>query len=206
MPSTPAAPVRSAGQREDTSIRNAVRLSNSRRPRSPYAPLDEGSFLISKCSSITFIMGFIPTTADVSFFLGKGQSVTLSTEQAEAIQHDTLMRIVEGAEVYIAGGKVQATYDWHGRGQWQLSPEFYERYVFQVQVKEIEREINSGLYYLIQPEETAFKLTCGLVVEHDEHDDFCYVLHGHQGGEIDRYDNVPDLAAAVADELAEQKK
>lgn len=148
-------------------------------------------------------MGFIPTTADGSLFLCKSQSVTLSTEQAEAIQHDTLLRIVEGAEVYIAGGKVQATYDWHGRGQWHLSPEFYERYVFKVQVKEIEREITSGLYYLSQPEELAFELTCGLVVEHD---DFCYVLHGHQGGEIDRYDNVPDLAAAVADELAEQKK
>lgn len=150
------------------------------------------------------IMSFDPTIYTVSFFANSAEKThLLSTQQAEAIQHDTLMRKVDDVEVYVAGGKVQAVYDWHGGGEWILSDDFTEKYVYEVQVAEIEREINSGLGYLCR-EVTAFKLACGLIVEHDKHDSSPYVLHGRQGGEIDRWADTRELAETVVDTLAEE--
>jgi hypothetical protein len=149
-------------------------------------------------------MSYHPSIAEVSCFANRGEkSYRLTTEQAEAIQHDSLLRIVDDVEVYVAGGRVQATYDWHGKGEWQLSDGFIKRYVFDPRVAEIEREINSGLYYLAGPEETVFKLACGLIIKYDIHDAYPYVIHGPKGGEIDRWDKVSELAEGVVDHLLE---
>ncbi len=152
-------------------------------------------------------MSFDPSIYDVSLFANRVEKTyELSTEQAEAIQHDTLCHVVADAEVYVAGGRVQAVYDWHEKDQWHLSDDFIKRYVYDVRVAEIEREINSGLFYLAEPEETAFKLACGLIIEHDIADEYPYVLHGPDGGEIDRWSDVHDLAESVVDHLIETEE
>jgi len=143
------------------------------------------------------------STAEVSFFVNRaGDPVTLDTEQAEAIQFATLRTLVDNVEVYSGGQKIQATYDWNGDGKWILSEAYHKRHVYDVQVAKIEREINSGIFYLAVPEVTAFKLRCGLIIEYDVNDACPYVLHGANGGEIDRWDEVHDLAESVVDELA----
>ena len=152
-------------------------------------------------------MSLDPCISDVSSFTSRlEKTYQLSTEQAEAIQHDTLRRIVDDTEVYVAGGQVQAVYDWHGKGQWHLSDDFFKRYVYDVRVAEIEREINSGLFYLAAPEVTAFKLSCGLIIEHDVADEYPYVVHGSNGGEIDRCGEVDEIAEAVVDHLMETEE
>lgn len=147
------------------------------------------------------------TGTQVAIFISQCQSgVELATEQAEAIQHGTIRHIVDDAEVFVAGQRVQAVYDWNGDGKWSLSESYAKTYVYDAWVSEIEREIHSGLFYLTEPEETAFKLSCGLIVEYDRFDAAPYVLRGHQGGEIDRWDEVRDLAECTVDWLMEEKE
>jgi hypothetical protein len=149
-------------------------------------------------------MSFNPSISAVSSFANRvAKTYALSTEQAEAIQHDTLVCIVDHAEVYVAGGWIQAIYDWHGKREWHLSDDFIKRYVYDVRVAEIERKIRSGLFYLAGPEETVFELAGGLLIEHDVHDAHPYVLYGPDGGEIDRYREVIDLAESLVDFLME---
>ena len=145
------------------------------------------------------------TTLDVSvvsLFVEKAsKGVTLATEQAEAIQYATLRQIVEGAEVYQGGREIQAVYNWNNDDKWILSECYHDKYVYDVRVTEIEWEINSGLFYLVEPEETAFKLACGLIVEHNIDDRNHYVLYGRNGSMIDRWNNVRDLAETILDTL-----
>ena len=130
--------------------------------------------------------------------------VVLATEQAEAIQYATLRGIVDGAEVYEGGKQIQAVYDWNNDGKWILSESYHKTHVYDVQVADIEQEINSGLFYLAEPEQTAFHLKCGFIIEHDANDWHPYVLHGRNGGEIDRWPDVRELAETVVDTLAEE--
>ena len=147
------------------------------------------------------------------FALENSKTVQLDTLQAERIQHDYLKRVFDNEIEYYVSGRyeeIQAIYEWNtrtdGPDHWHLSEKARQRYVTQPAIDEIEREIYSGLNYLTKPEETAFKLTCGLMIEDDEHDASRYVLHGRNGGEIDRHDNVRDLAECVLDTLSEEDR
>lgn len=148
---------------------------------------------------------FTLTLYTLGQFISQHPAVELDTIQAERIQHDSLLRIIDHTETYVAGNKIQAVYDDH-TNQWYLSEDYYKRYIYDVAVTEVVREIHSGLAYLAEPEVTAFKLRCGLIIEHDRADAYPYVLHGGQGGEIDRTDNVEDLAEIIIDTLEEQSE
>lgn len=143
------------------------------------------------------------TSSTLNQFINQHTAVELDTIQAERIQHDSLQRKVDGIETYVAGGEIQAVYDDY-TNRWHLSEDYQRRYVYDVVVAAVVREIYSGLAYLAEPEVTAFKLRCGLIIEHDKADAYPYVLHGSQGGEIDRMDNVEDLAEIVIDTLQER--